>query len=416
MDYALVKKILLDCFRRDAPVDMRVPVLTVANDNSRSLLLRGKHYSPLMDTLQDDLQRRGVPSLSVARLAASIKGELSHSRVYAPDGGFARALVQKKAASLIRSRAFPYSIWEEQLWGTILDATGALKVVGIQPSRELCAACHDRGVWVADLQHGVIADGHPWYGEKFRGSEDRRYLPDAFLCWDRSSAEVIGSWGHRKGILTPVIGNRWLARFNRADETDTLVKELTAKHADGSDPGEKRLSILVSLSWGETNIPNRFIAEGLLGAMRASADRVRWMIRLHPNQVHGFARDEGDEFQTFFERNVAKYADWAFATNAPLPIVLRKADLHITWASSVCIEAAQMGVKSALLNPVLRNAAAYDRYFGSYQDAGMVDLVDDAEHTVLDWIEQNRDAKRPAPDIAAQDYAYHELLDALCRP
>src|SRR5690606_892107 len=154
MYQSIAIKVLRDCFRVDGPLPSPTPVLTVAGDNSRSVLYRGKYYAPLIDTISDALAARGVRTLSIARIISTIKNERSYGAVYAPDGAFARALVEKKLKSRFRRSAYPFSARERRVWERILDATQATKVVAIQPSRELCVACRDRGVWVADLQHG----------------------------------------------------------------------------------------------------------------------------------------------------------------------------------------------------------------------------------------------------------------------
>ncbi|MCG3189243.1 MAG: hypothetical protein LKCHEGNO_01534 [Burkholderiaceae bacterium] len=411
----LITKIARDCFRIDPPIKVRADVLTVANDNSRSLLHDGKYYSPLVDTLQDDLRARGLRCISVARIISSLKGKLSYGTVVSPEGGFARALVQKRLAALF-ARRYPYSRMEEAEWGRILDGTQARKIIAIQPSRELCTAARRRGLWVADLQHGVIADMHPWYGAAFRANEPLEQLPHAFLCWDEGSARVIARWAHKRGLQTPVIGNRWLARFVRPSPEDRLVHELQRRYAPAAGSQRAMMpTVLVSLSWGEDNISNGFIAEGLLRAMHKMAGSMRWEIRLHPNQVLGFAKEEGRRFRKFYERELVNIAAWHFATTAPLPIVLQSVDLHISWTSSVCIDAAQMGIRSALLNPRLRQIESMREYFGHYQRCGLVDLVADSEDAVLSWIAGNLRSKRAPAELDACDAEYRALLEFLSK-
>lgn len=416
MDYSTVRKIFFACFKIDTAIDEQVPVLTVANDNSRSLFHKGKYYSPLIDTLEDDLAAEGVDCISVARIISTIKGDLSYGKVYSPEGGFARALVQKRLLGIFSRNGYAYSRMEESVWGRILDATKARKVVGIQPSRELCVACHKRGVWVADLQHGVIADMHPWYGESFRSGEPIEYLPSAFLCWDYGSARVIKKWAHGMGIGTKVIGHPWLARFAKQSREDRLVDELSESyHREAAGSGKER-TILVSLSWGEADIPNGFIAEGLLQAIRKSAHVYRWLIRLHPNQLRGFAKHEAARFTEFFRKNLSGCAEWESATFAPLPVILKNADLHISWSSSVCIEASQMGIKSALLNPKLRlEGSPAGEYFGYHQERGMVELIPETDAEILTWIERNIGSKQAPGNFEDFDAAYRELIEFLSK-
>ncbi len=412
MDYKIVKKLLRDCLRIDRRDYPQAPVLTLAHDNDRSLLYKGKFYSPLVDTMEDELAARGITCVSVARIISRIKGELSYATVVSPEGAFARSLVGKRLRALFARGRYPYSRSEEAIWGDILDRTGARKVFGIQPSRELCVACHRRGIWVADVQHGVIAESHPWYGESFRGNDPAPYLPSAFLCWDDGSAAVIAPWASGKGVATEVIGNRWLARFARPQPGDALVQELAAAFRLSQEV-PKRPTILLTLSWGNENIPNGHIAQGLEDVIRATAQSYRWLIRLHPNQLNGFATHEGPDFMRYYERTLKGFAEWEAATAAPLPVVLGDTDLHISWSSSVCIEAAQMGIRSALLNPVLRAPELCGDYYSYYREAGMVDFIDDSRDSVAQWIGANISSKRAPEAFEDSDARYRRLLTFL---
>lgn len=415
LDYTIVRKIIRDCFRSDKSIDISVPVVTVANDNSRSLYYRGKHYSPLVDTLEDDLAAEGIKCLGVSRIISRFKGDLSHGTVYSPEGGFARALLQKRLLAALRRDDYPYSKMEEVVWGRVLDQSQAKRVVAIQPSRELCVACHRRAVWVADLQHGVIAQRHPWYGAAFRADDPIEYLPNAFLCWDRGSEQVVADWAQKKGIATQVIGNRWLTRFLHPNPSDRMVRDLTQQYAAMAGRAGKQQTILVSLSWGEDNIPNGFIHDDLMRAIRESAPQIRWLIRLHPNQVKGFATDEGSRFKAYYDRFLSGCAEWEFPTIAPLPVVLQSTDLHISWASSVSIEAAQMGIKSALLNPRLRLKELAGDYFEYYRTMGVVDFVEASSASILSWIDRNVGSKRPVCAGEAADDAYRRLIEFLAK-
>lgn len=412
MDHNIIKKILLDCFKIDTIDYERTRILTLAHDNDRSLFYNGKYYSPLVDTIEDDLARADVRCVSVARIISAIKGDLSYGNARSPEGRFARALVMKRLKGLFVRGRYPYSHMEERTWGKILDVTQAQKVIGILPSRELCVACRKRGIWVADVQHGVIAERHPWYGEKWRSIDPVEYLPHTFLLWDYGSERVIRKWSERKGIVPTVIGNRWVARFMKEEPHDRLVQELVARFRSEAPPDE-RPTILVSLSWGDYNIPNGFIAEGLQQTIRNTSKRYRWFIRLHPNQLKGFASDESKRFFRYFADNIEGHAQWQLPTRYPLPVILRNVALNISWMSSVCIEAAQMGVRSALLNPRLRCADEIGDYYEYYRGQGMVDLVHETEPAITQWIAKNLAQRAQPEDYTAFDREYRGLLDFL---
>jgi hypothetical protein len=413
MDGSIIRKIVRDCFRWDHIVYPRTSVLTVAHDNDRSLFYRGRWYSPIVDTIEDDLHKRGVECVSIARIISRIKGDIAYGRVFSPEGAFARALVIKRALGYRLRGAYPYSGMEEAIWGRILDETGARKVIGIQPSRELCVASRKRGIWVADVQHGVIAESHPWYGQRYRGDDPMEHLPNAFVCWDLGSQQVIDRWAASRGVSTLVTGNRWVARFLQRRHDDVLVGDLFRAHEEKAINPTGKPTILVALSWGEVNIPNSFMIDSLRDVIRNTADRYHWFVRLHPNQLNGFATQEGRRFTNYFRANLDGFVDWEVATRSALPLILHHTDLHICWNSSVAIEASQIGIRSALLDPRLRSTAQKGDYFDYYRRAGMIDLVEETRPAIERWIEANLRSKAIPENFDVFDASYASLLDFL---
>jgi hypothetical protein len=413
MDYSIAAKIARDCLRIDSVRFPAANVLTVAHDNDRSLLVDGRWYSPLIDTIEDDLRVLGVECVSAARIISRIKGEKAYGRVYSPEGAFARALVAKRLHGRLRPGRYPYSQLEERAWTRILEQTGARRVLGIQPSRELCVAGRKRGVWTADVQHGVINDHHPWYTAAHRGDEPSEWLPDAFLCWDDESRQVIEPWAAGKQSRAIVTGNRWLARFSRPSADDLLVKRLVADFEACHPNPQRKPAILVALSWGEVNIANGFLDESLLAVIRATSDRFHWWIRLHPNQLIGFATQEGRRFRKFFRQHLDGLVDWQLASRAPLPLVLKHSDLAICWNSSVVIEAAQMGLRAALLDPRLRAGGDVAGGYSRYEASGRIDLLDPAEQALHGWIDANLGSKSAAAALDDADVEYRRLLAAI---
>lgn len=413
MDKSIVLKILRDALRIDRVRYSKSRVLTVAHDNDRSLLHNGRWYSPLVDTIEDDLRRFDVECVSIARIISRIKGDVAYGNVLSPEGAFARALLAKRVGARFARGAYPYSSLEEKVWGEILDQTGARKVFGIQPSREMCMACHKRGVWVADVQHGVIGESHPWYGTQFRAGDRREWLPDAFIVWDAGSAAVVEPWAAAKGIETIVTGNRWVARFLNPDGRDKLVGELFAAYSQRLVASGGKKSILVTLSWGNDSIPNGFLPDALCDIIRDTQDRFDWKVRLHPNQLSGFATHEGRRFSQFFDTQLKGLVEWEAATRAPLPVVLSQTDLHLSWNSSVSIEAAQSGIRSGLMDPALRDPNRYGDYYQYYRDKGMIDFLEPTPNAIMGWISANAESKQAPEAFTDYDQAYGRLLDFL---
>ncbi|MDR6786139.1 hypothetical protein ABIE26_004858 [Pedobacter africanus] len=412
MDYKLIRKILLDLIKIDKINYGESKVLTIAHDNDRGFVYNGKYYSQLVDTIEDDLRKRGFECVSIARIISSVKGNISYGNVHSPEGGFARALLMKRLKGFLIRNKYPYSNMEERVWGEILDETKAEKVVGILPSRELCTACHKRGIWVADVQHGVIAENHPWYGAQFRAKDTNQFLPNAFLVWDHGSAEVLEKWAKPKGITINVIGNRWISRFKNPKQDDLLVSNTLNSYRQQFNNEENKRSILVGLSSCSEGMKNGIISESLIKVIQNTSKKYKWILRLHPNQLKGFASHESEIFFKLFKSSLEGHAEWEVATRSALPAVLLSSDLHIAWHSSVAIEGAQLGVKSALLDPRFRGAYA-DDYYDYYKKLGFIDFVEDDVNAITDWISANIESKSYGEDYENYDQKYNELISFL---
>ncbi|NIY83309.1 hypothetical protein [Vibrio hepatarius] len=382
MDIKLIRKVILDCLKVGHPSYPKSDVLTFACDNDRYIDFNGKKYSPLIDTLEDDLNKLGLTTVSITRIASTIKGDISYGNALSPEGPFARAMILKRLKGMTTSD-YPFSHYEYSIWQYILDKVMPKVVVGINPSRELCKLCHERGIWVADIQHGVISDSHPWYGEKFRSSDPNCWLPSAFLVWDEGSFEVMDKWCQGRGIDVIQTGNPWISRFLKKEASDKLVTFLTNKHPIVVD--KKKRTIVLSLSWGDVTIPNGFIHPELERFMKQHKDEFNWIVRLHPNQLKGFASDEGVRFSKYWGERFSEFdIDWEYYSSIPLPLILSNVDYHITWSSSVCIEAAKFNVKSLVMNPEFRSTKS--DYYTELENQGFVYKIECKYELISNWL------------------------------
>ncbi len=372
----------MDCFKAGHPDYPKSDVLTFACDNDRYIDFNGKKYSPLIDTLEDDLKNLGLTTTSVTRIASIIKGDISYGNALSPEGPFARAMILKRLKAMI-TNGYPFSHYEYSIWQYILDNVMPRVVIGVNPSRELCKLCHERGIWVADIQHGVISDSHPWYGQKYRSSDPNYWLPNAFLVWDNGSFEVMNKWCCDRGIDVIQIGNPWISRFLKKDKNDELVGFLLRKYPIVLN--DKKRTIMLSLSWGDVTIPNGFIHPELEKFMKQNKDEFNWILRLHPNQLKGFASDEGERFRKYWKKSFSEFdIDWEYYSAVPLPLILSNIDYHITWSSSVCIEAAKFNVKSLVMNPEFRSIKS--DYYLDLERQGFVYKMECDYGLISNWL------------------------------
>lgn len=390
MDTQLMRKLARDIFRIDSYKYPKADVLTIAHDIDRSFNYDGKYYAPHIDSIEDDIKAAGVSTISFARIISTLKGDLSHGNAYSPEGDFARAMILKRIKGAIFRKDYSYSHYEERIWGKILDRTGAKKVIGIQPSRELCVACKKRGVWVSDVQHGTISPKQKWYGEVFRGHQNSDWLPDHFMVWDKASASAL-EYVKEKGSDYTVVGNRWLIRFVKDLPTDPIVQyaKSQSKWNEAVDNGKK--NVLVTLQWGQQNDPllvDGFISKELEKVILKTSDKYNWCLRLHPNQMHGFSVDEGDKFKDYYEKVLKGHVEYVESTNAPLPLVLGGCSLHLTWFSSTVHETNVIGMNSALLDPTCKPGEVRGEFYQHLVSEGKTFYVDNNEQAIIDWIEK----------------------------
>ena len=103
MDFKIIFKVLIDSLKIDSVKLPKCDVLTFACDNDRYIKYDGKMYSPLINTVEDRLNQQGLSCVSISRIASTIKGKLSHGRVYSPEGRFSRAMLSKRIKNLFIS-------------------------------------------------------------------------------------------------------------------------------------------------------------------------------------------------------------------------------------------------------------------------------------------------------------------------
>lgn len=389
MDLKIISKVLFDALKIDKLKLPKSNVLTFACDNDRYIDYNGKKYSPLINTIEEILAECGIECVSITRIASTIKGSLSHGKVYSQEGKFARAMLAKRVKGLFLSKNnYPFSWMEKKIWDEILDQTEAKVVVAILPSRELCSSCRERGIWVCDIQHGVIANEHYWYGSEFRQDDPVNWLPNAFLVWDHGSHEVISKWAKNKNVDVKITGNPWVDRFKNKKPNDTLVENLKEKYKIQK---KDKKSALLTLSWGGHGLENKFIHPSLEKYIKNSREEIEWRIRLHPNQVQGFASDEGREFLKYFNNNLKEIGvEYENSTAMPLPLLLANVDYHVTWLSSVCMEAAYFGVPSLALAPKIQQGSEYESYYNYLCELGYVTKLMPTYENIEEWFERRK--------------------------
>lgn len=405
-------KILSQLFRRaDWKRLVKADILAVRHDDDCGQLIGGKYYSPMIDSLLDEVQGRAV--LTVASPYSYRVGAASYAGALSFNGAFARELLVKRLRKMLGLKSAEADI---DTWRGIIRAVRPKYVIGIQPHAALCRACHEQGVCVFDMQHGYIGPKHPGYGEAFQIGRDRQEMADCILCWDEESAASIRDWTSRKGIEVRVIGNPWINKFVMRRDGDRVIRFFEDRlRTDRS--GGARPRILVSLQWGLDDpalapdrelFDNEFMPIALETAIRNTQEQCEWILRPHPIQY----------MNTEVLKKLTQYVQERFGSavrisvNDPLPFVLSGVDLHITYNSSVVIEAECFGIRSALLDPQI-DGGLWAGYYAGQIGRGVAKLLPCEASAVQAWIRASRtepDEAQRAPSVLP---AYTEFLAEL---
>jgi hypothetical protein len=296
---------------------------------------------------------------SVARGIARYLGAAAYGEPVSINRTMLRILIQQRVRGVFGG-AEAAGRWRESaetaLWRAILRRCGARVVIAVQPDAGLCRAGHALGVDVFDLQHGIIDSAlHVYYGRERLSGRPLTDLPSGFLTWDDRSADAL-SVAASRGIPVRVIGNPWMNRFLNPRADDAVV--LDAGREQGGEADARGLpQVVITLQHGMETlapdyIPNGVMADALVSAIADTSDRVWWRIRLHPSQTTG--RD-AVRVERFLDSAFGRLpnVEWRTSSRLPLPLLLVRASLHVTHFSATTMEAASIGIRTALLDPHL---------------------------------------------------------------
>lgn len=362
----------------------RADVLLVCGDVDRGYRFEGKKYAQLLDSVNELLMAENLVTVTIADPYAKIIGSEAFGNVFSINGLIARATHFFTFLRRIRRDIPVQEIPTVKAWEKAIRRVAPSSIIGIQPSAELCIAAKNCGIWIADLQHGILSD-EGYYGLHTRKRFNDQGWPDCVLCWDDASAQWLSKHlGNEVSVEKRVIGNPWFLRFIFPDHRDKLVDKAIKPTGEASGTN---LVILVTLQWGleRTSLNHEIgIPHALMNVMKKNAG-INWRIRIHPVQLRGkkghlFLRAMREEFAGY------DHISWSNSTENPLPIVLKQTDLHISIQSAVAIESAWFGIKTALLHP---DTSLMYEYFKEQMDNGMVDTIAADEDIIASWIAEH---------------------------
>ena len=383
-------------------------VLLICADGDRSYNYSGKKYAHLLDSVNELLMDAGLKTITIANPYSNVYGKKAFGNVFCINGLMARSsikyLIMKKISTVFVSNDLYINVWDK-----VVKKVQPKMIIGIQPCWSLCVAANQNKILIADLQHGALSN-EGYYGLKHRIDFNQKGWPDLILCWNETSADWFKK-NLQERVETRVVGNPWFLRFIKSEKSDKLVEEASAKMANTNI---ERPVILVTIHWGHLPIvENHEIGTSiaLVNFIREKGECYTWWIRIHPAQMQG---EVGREILK--NLNALFYAhdnvSWQFATENPLPLVLRYVDLHITLQSAVTIEASWFGISTALLHS--RADLSY-KYFKELVDNGTANIIAADQTEIGNWIDLKLKKSKTNHIISDKSQSLIELVKEVAR-
>lgn len=363
-------------------------VLLYCHDNDRGLNLNKKAYSPLIDSVRDELIKKGLKCSSISAPWSNLGFEKTHGNSCVLNRLFLICRVINLILEILKIKKInPYDF--------IFNKTEPKVVIGIGLPSDLCISSKSNNILDVELLHGIGYTFVPWGWS----SKAKEMLPSVILALDDISEDTFKQL-ETKGVVVKKVQHPFLKRFF-AKKADIPTEWTYDKFVNTS-----KKNILVSLTWGYAGdhgsmdcfsgiLPNGLFYDDLELIIAKRKDII-WHFRFHPVQMRSDVGKSQMEFMRNFEK---KYPNiiWKESSLVPLPSIARFCDGNITMSSMSCYDVASLGLKSLVLCPTTRGNGIYGKYFQDLVDEGYVVKHKFDIDFVENWVDE---AFRIAPRLS----------------
>lgn len=359
-------------------------VLLFCHDNDRGLSLQGLAYSPILDSIQEEFNLRGLKTQVIAHPWSKLTGKKAFSEPVCINRSYFIAKIAKKFFKLD---------WDVRLYKKIYLSSNPDLIVTIGCSDALCLAAHELGIKHVELLHGMGYDPLPWGWDR----KDKIHLPQEIWAFDDVSVRTFSTL-EKKGIKIKQISHPFLSRFDE-DRISDLPDEWQPR-----TKRKMKKEILFSLQWGYAKnidcydefkgvLENGLFPKTLLSVIEKTNDTVLWRFRFHP--VHYRNKKKYRDLFSLVEKLVKEYpnCEWQESTYKPLPSILVCCSGHITLSSMSSYEAAYLGIETLALCPTLRDSGVNSNLFENLVSAGYLIKKEPSEQLIFKWQQAVRPKK-----------------------
>lgn len=249
-------------------------------------------------------------------------------------------------------------------------------------SMALITACKKLNIPTIELPHGIHGEDHFAYGKWSKlPASGSQMLPDFFWSWGDLEKKAIDDWSGKVANRHKAIvgGNPWLNEWK--GDKHPLAQKYQQVIQEKWGNSVKILVSLAPLNEFENVVPDSFI-----NAIKEGPEDWQWLFRLHPRQPQSIEEIERRLKELVPDRKV----NVKEATEFPLPALLKGIDTHLTFYSSIVIEAASFGIPSVV----------FEKGFTIYREMVFPEMLlnaDETGHSII--VNVNKAISQKQPEV-----------------
>ena len=387
-------------------------VLFFCSDANRGLQLNHRAYSPLMDSLREEFEKRGYKCISIANPFSILTGEKAYGNSLAMNKSFFIAEIKRRllAKFFLRKHGINPLL---NLYGNIFQQARPKLIITINCNDFLCAAARRAGIYHLELLHGIGYSPIPWSWDK----KGKQFLPQGIISLDDVSTKTFLVL-EQKGVSIFQIPHPFLSRFALGN-----LVNLPEEWKIANKQKKYKKEILISLQWGYAGdhghkqhfqdiLNNGLFFDELAEVIQLTRNEIFWRFRFHPVHYRNLNKYQFlfDFINNFIESR--ENCEWKESTYLPLPSVLAQCDGNITMNSMTSYEAAYMGIKTLALCPIIRERGLHADMFTDLVDKGYMLKQPPNIESILYWVRMVEKSE-PLLGNLTDKYWFERLLKAL---
>lgn len=374
-------------------------ILFICQDVDRSITLEGKAFSPILDSIVQDLQKRGYLCSSFSLPFAKYVGEKGFNNPLNANRSF---LIY----SILKRLGLPMTTF--RLYDKVIKQSRAKLVLTIGSTANIARAVKNNNAYHIEVLHGMGYTRIEWGWDKLNSNE----LPHEIIALDKTSMSGFQNL-ESKGVKINYLPHPFLRKFLRKEVPQEWIM---------TKPSQYKKQIIITLQWGYagdhgtynelSGILNNGLYYPVIEELIEKWKDILWRFRLHPVQFHNTSnRSKVIKIEELCKRY--KNTEWKESTTFPLPSILSQCNGHITMSSMSSYEASKFNIPTLALCPTLKPGGIHSRQFEDLVNDGLLIKGEPEVSSISNWIKSLKlDAESKIED---EEFTYSNSLDRILK-